>query len=237
MSGIDRERLLAALARKGLSPRKASLDAGLGESFVRDVLDGRSKSPRVDRLQKLASTLGVDLPYLTGTSDAPGEPTELPPRRLQELTIRGRVQAGTWTSVDHGVQEPYGVEVLPTDPQFPHARQWLDIVVGDSMDKARIFDGDLIRVVDAADIGYAPRPGDIVVVERTSADGSMVERSVKQVQVGRGGVVTLHPRSTNPAHQSPLQLSLPQNPEEDGFSRDYEVCITGLVRQAIRQFR
>jgi len=50
------ERRMKAL---GLSPKSLSKKAGLNETFVRDLLEGRSRNPRADSLQKLAR--GLDL--------------------------------------------------------------------------------------------------------------------------------------------------------------------------------
>ena len=46
--------------RKGITnAKKLSLDAGLGETAVRDILKNRSTSPRLDTVQKIAVALGV----------------------------------------------------------------------------------------------------------------------------------------------------------------------------------
>lgn len=62
-----RERLTAT----GLSANEASRRAGLGLSYVNDLLSGKSKNPVTTRLAQLASVLDCDLGYLQGTQESP----------------------------------------------------------------------------------------------------------------------------------------------------------------------
>ncbi len=49
-------------ARKGkTNAKKLSLEAGLGETAVRDILQGRSVSPKLETVQKLARALNVPI--------------------------------------------------------------------------------------------------------------------------------------------------------------------------------
>ncbi len=48
--------------RKGkTNPKRLSREAGLGETAVRDILQNRSHSPRLDTIQKLAKALNVPI--------------------------------------------------------------------------------------------------------------------------------------------------------------------------------
>jgi lambda repressor-like predicted transcriptional regulator len=49
------------LAAKGQSMRALSLEAGFGESWVKDVLAGHSKRPGAEALARLSGIIGVDL--------------------------------------------------------------------------------------------------------------------------------------------------------------------------------
>jgi hypothetical protein len=94
------------------------------------------------------------------------------------------------------------------DPRFPHARQWLSEVRGDSVNLLNIVEGDLVHCVDAIEIGYYPRTGDVVEVERLRFGGQERELTLKQVEVTEAGVL-LWPRSTNPRFEvdpAPLEL-------------------------------
>ncbi len=46
--------------RKGITnPKKLSLDAGLGETAIRDILQNRSASPKLETIEKIAKGLNV----------------------------------------------------------------------------------------------------------------------------------------------------------------------------------
>lgn len=57
------ERRMTALK---LNPKSLSQKAKLNDTAVRDILEGRSKNPRHDTLQKIAKALGCSLGDLTG---------------------------------------------------------------------------------------------------------------------------------------------------------------------------
>lgn len=144
-----------------------------------------------------------------------------------ELPIRDPVQASAWLAIDDMAQVEQEKFPLARDPRFPRADQWLAPVIGPSVDLMRIFDGDLAHVVSAADIGYAPRTGDIVEVERVRRGGGLRELTIKQVEVTPDGVL-LWPRSTDPRFQQPLGLT-------DGADDVDEVRIRGLVVTTVRR--
>ena len=43
------------------NPKRLSIDAGLGETAVRDILQNKSASPKLDTVQKIAKALNVPL--------------------------------------------------------------------------------------------------------------------------------------------------------------------------------
>jgi len=65
-----RERLNREIRRRihliGVSPKKLSLDAGLSETAVKDILSGKSANPKHDTLEKIARKLGCTVGDLTG---------------------------------------------------------------------------------------------------------------------------------------------------------------------------
>ncbi len=94
--------------------------------------------------------------------------------------------------------------------------------MGDSINE-RIREGAFAHVVDAFEIGYSPKAGDYVVIERTRDQGALRERSIKQVAIGKNGV-EFWPRSTNPKWSEPLVLNF------DGQGRELvDVALVGLV--------
>jgi SOS-response transcriptional repressor LexA len=145
------------------------------------------------------------------------------------LPVRDRVQAGAWLQADDYVQTAPRTYPALRDPRYHNADQWLSEVVGDSVDRLNIFEGDLVHCVDAIAAGYHPRTGDVVEVERLRFGGQMRELTLKQIQVTEGAVL-LWPRSTNPRWQEPLSL-LDGADEDDGV----EVRIRALVINLIRR--
>ncbi len=81
-------RIQARLDATGKSVSKASLDAGLSRTAVRDILTGKSSSPSIDTLAAIARSLGCSVSYLIDEGDAarqPGLPTEELAQRLNAM--------------------------------------------------------------------------------------------------------------------------------------------------------
>ena len=77
MSSTLARNIRDVLNERGIKPHPASVAAGLGPTFVRDILTGRTKSPRMESLIALAESLDVPLERLTGGALLPGR--RLPP--------------------------------------------------------------------------------------------------------------------------------------------------------------
>lgn len=75
-----RANLVRHMTRFGLSQRALSRRASLDETTVKQILNGRSKSPRLDTVARLAAALGLDIAALIGESRSDAE-------------LRGRVAA------------------------------------------------------------------------------------------------------------------------------------------------
>lgn len=226
MAGVNRARLRELIEERGTTARALSRAVGSPESpndyLVRDILSGKSKNPRTDTLSKIADELKVNYDELL--LEPTGVTREADPRRVPTfLPVRYRVKAGAWFEV--GAEEPIVGVSYPAvpDPDFAEWPQWLELVVGDSMNLV-VPDKHLVHVVDALEMGYAPRTGDYVVVERRRDDGATRERTVKEVEVLPDGTVRLWPRSTNPKWADPVLL---REGARDG--EDIEVCIVGYV--------
>lgn len=163
---------------------------------------------------------------------APAERMSWAAARTPELTllpIRDRVQAGAWLMADDSRQDA-PTHPVARDPRYPQAEQWLSEVVGDSVNALNIVEGDLVHCVDAVALGYYPRTGDIVEVERRRFGGQERELTIKQVEVTPEGVL-LWPRSHNVRWRTPLKIL-------DGVDEgeDVEVGIRALVIASIRRF-
>lgn len=189
-----RDRIQARIAERNTTVRDVSLKAGLSAGGLRDFLAGRSASLKVDTLEKVARVLELPLSALL-LDDTPAS---------VELPVTHEVAAGAWRAVDELRQAPLGTLPVAGPLTYPSARHWGELVRGDSMNRI-IPDGARVHVVDATDIGYAPRHGDIVVVVRRRAQGAFEERSLKQVRY-QGATPSLWPCSLSPAWQEPLPL-------------------------------
>lgn len=228
---VDREKLQALLDQRGLSAREVSLSFSTNDSVVKQILNGRSRNPRLNTLASIAQALDVPVsefmkPGFDELTSVSGATARLHHGSdSSELMVLHRAQAGNWieaeTSVDDYIKPPRPVN---RDPRFPKARQWLELVVGDSINRL-IHDGEYAIVVDAGDVNYSPRRGDLVVVERRRFGGHMRERTIKQVGFGPDErTVLLWPRSTNPRWNEPLQITA----DADNLET-LEVEIVGVV--------
>lgn len=213
--------MLQTMERAGLNPTTWSKAAGVARTTVaRAIKEGYPFVTSSRTLAKLAKAAGVQAPEMIRAAEAQIVPLFLP--------VRYRVQAGAWIEMDHAEQDyPSPPRAVRPDPQFGDWPQWLELVVGDSVDR-EIPPGHFAHVVDAIEMGYAPTHGDFVVVERRRDQGRLRERSIKQVEATPDGI-ELWPRSHNPAWNKPLQLTHP----DEGV----EVEIVALVIGAYRGMR
>lgn len=199
-------RIEKRLKELGLSASKASKNAGLGESFIRD-LKRKNGHPSVKNLEKLAIALDVDVAELLGSS------AELP---VVGLRVEGIIEAGNFRDISLEDQtEDKPMIHVAKDPRFPHARQYALLVSGDSMDKL-FAPGSYVTCVEFADSGLEISDGLIVHVERERA--GLRETTLKVVENGDGRVM-LAPRSTNSRHK----------PIEVNGDPDTEIRIRGVV--------
>lgn len=219
------KRLKAKLDETGINPHEAAKRAGLGDSFVRDILRGRSKNPTADKLEKLAKALGTTLDWFVSDKNTKND-ISLNVQRidLDGLMVKGAIQAGTWLDMSVMDDDPDDKEIIPVarDPRFPYAKQYGLRVRGDSMD-LEYPDNSYVSVVDFADSGLSVRPGLIVHVERRS--GHLVEATLKLIAQSENGRLVLKPRSSNPKHQ-PIEL--------DGDTST-EIVLCGVVTGSYRR--
>jgi SOS-response transcriptional repressor LexA len=244
MTETFQDRVRKRVEELGLQPVVAARDAGLERTFIIDIIkpDGK-KSVRGASLPKLAKALQTSVEYLTFQTDDPGpraagsgQVSSPSPRiMLEELPagdafsfakIDGSVQAGAFLAVEAFDDDLGEVISAPRDPLFPFARQVAHKVKGDSMNQAEpqpMRDGDYIICAAWEDLGLKEKNGLNVVVQQTTADGQLRERSVKELRVFPDHV-EFHPRSSNPAHK-PIIVNREYH-TDDGK----EVTILSLVR-------
>lgn len=215
-----RQWLRENLKAQGISAAAWAAKAQLSPSTIqRAIKDDYQFVTSSRTLAKLANAIGIAPPQIEGFSD--GNPTRA---GIRHLPIRYEVGAGIWRSV-HDASEAYGTGPVTESGAYAGFEQWLERVVTDSMNLEYPV-GTLLHVVDAIAIGYAPRTGDHVIIERTQ-DGGMAERTCKEIAVAPDRV-ELWSRSTNPRWSEPVVFA------KDGHDGPYTVQIVGLVLGSYR---
>jgi hypothetical protein len=213
---IDAAGLKEELKKPGRSQSALARFMRLDQASVNRICAGT-------RQIKLSEASQIEA-YLKATSR--GLEAAMPPsaQAVQMLPIRHRVQAGAWLQADLYRHHDYGEGPIPADPRLPVESQWLEEVVGESMNRV-LPSGALIHVFDAIAIDYTPRDGDLVVVERSRHQGREIERSVKQVRM-HGRSIEFIGNSNLPEFNEPI-------PYREGSEDDVVVRIAGWVRHSI----
>jgi transcriptional regulator with XRE-family HTH domain len=192
----------------------------------------RGQGIKRENLIAITQEFGVSFEWLATGSTLSGPAIE---RGGTPLTFAGFVQAGYFRAVDeYFQQDEFEVPdfVLPV-PRYRKMRQYTWLARGDSMSEAGILDGMWVVGADAGD--YVDQEGDIesgdlVVVERTTAQGAERELTVKEARFYRDRM-ELVPRSLNTEHQ-PIVV-----PHNRAPSDNTEVRIIGVVLTAYADLR
>lgn len=143
------------------------------------------------------------------------------------MYVRWTAEAGNWREFDdYSDQEEPEWYMVPTRPGDT-MRRFLTKIAGDSMDKARLFDGDFVVTIDWNDLDRPANDGEIVVVQQTRDGGHTIETTVKQIRVHKDRY-ELHPRSSNPKHKAIIVK------HGDGERDGRQVTIIGLVESVYR---
>jgi len=175
-----------------------SLGRSIDKTAVNKMLNGVRRI-KGDELLEIARFTGSNMPEshsAVRSSDtriiSAGE------TRTVMLEILGVAETGAYRIA---AQEPAPTRtsVVPYDPRFPDAQQYILRQRGDGMVSATpsIADGAYVRCVDAEDSQVNLRDGQIVVVEHRINDGALVERSLRRVRV-LDGQLTLSAESPTP---------------------------------------
>lgn len=227
MSDAAAARLKMARETAGFATAKAAAEAmGVSVSTYIQHENGSRGIPaaRAARYARFFRTTPEWLLYGRGESVS-----QTPPPELTTLPLIGEVRAGAWLAVDETPQDEPEQIPIALDRRYPHARQWLREVVGDSMDARFIFPGDIVHLVDLTEAGVAVKTGDIVEVTRFRDGAALREVTLKEVEVTANGLL-LWPRSNNPLWKVPVKL------DEGAEDQDIQVQITGLLLSSMRRF-
>lgn len=194
-----------AMDALGLNAFQTAKKAGLGDSFVRDILRGKTRSPSAVNLAKLASALHSTPEALLGRPI--GESTiRAVSAKVQGVPVLGKVSASAWYTVDDAEPEidEDNVERVPSVSGYPVDWQFGMIVEGNCLNKIAA-DGDRLVCLDLIKSQIDIQEDDLVIIERRKFDGQMRQITAKRVRRTREGY-ELWPESTDPAHQEPIKL-------------------------------
>lgn len=218
------QRIQAKLEEHDLSERGAALAAGLSASAIRNLREGKSESPRLVTLKKLAPVLHTTPEWLAfgleNVGTFGGEPRdaraqiETSPIPLEAaapvpavvVAYAGVVEAGAFRPVEDLDDDPERPPLWePADREFPDLPLVYWDVAGDSMNALKprpIMPGDRVIGIpfEAFRGRFALRDGIVVIVEQSLDGGHHRERSVKQLELYEDRV-EFHPRSSNRKHK------------------------------------
>ena len=216
-----RHRIQTEIEAQHTNMKAVSLKAGLGATYVRDLLK-RGRGGKLDDLARIARALGKPDNWLVESRAGQAQVEE----KLRMVHVRGVAQAGIWMEFD----DDFSQSQFPPIPCIPG--KWSDLdqfsyrVAGPSMNQRRIFDGDYVICVPYFDARMAIATGDIVVVERRR--GGTTERTVKEIVV-QNGSFELWPRSSDPKFQRPIVVPDKRDlTEEDGTIIEIVGLVVGL---------
>lgn len=219
-----RDWMKSVLAEKDWSPARWAKEAGVAPSTIqRAIKDDYAFVTSSRTLDKLARAVNIPAPSVSENHSPLASP--------QFLAVRYRAGAGIWHEVGD-VQAFEGVFPVTADPAYAGYSQWLERVVGDSMDR-EYPDGCFVHVVSTDDMAYSPRPGDHVILVRYRNDGQEIERTIKEV-VRNGRKLEFWPRSTNARWNAPVVLN---GGNGDQIADLHRVEVAGLVLGSYRPRR
>ena len=185
--------------RKGLSQQELANILKISRSAIGMYETGK-REPDLETLEVFADFYNVDMNTLTGKAPVKEQTNKLPDNAvpvdfsyLKRIPILGRIAAGAPIYAEENI-EGYTFTDLNGGAEYFALR-----VRGDSMNAARIYDGDIV-IIRRQDI---VENGEIAAVLIDDQDATLKRFS------RTGDIVTLMPQSTNPVHQ-PFVFDLKQ---------------------------
>ena len=221
----------------GVKPRGASIKAGNGPDFVRDM-KRHGNSPKSDKLIAMARVLEVHpsvlLEHISTRGDGFfGDAMPYHPKNMASIPVVGSVQAGIFSeALEWDASRRYNIQI-PIDDGYPiELSRYALEVKGQSMN--RVFsDGSLVSVIDFDVLGRPPETGDYVVVMRRDSHGPGFEATIKALQIRDDGSACLWPQSNDPNFQQPFIIPAPDC-DEPNCAGYPDIQIKGLVVSSIK---
>lgn len=164
-------RVLQLCEERDVSHRAASIGATGDPDTIRNMLRGKSKHPRIDTLQALATYFGVPVSFFyEDASKRPAARMLLPSRGVR---IMGRIEKGVWFEADAKAID--GHLPIAADPRWPAERQ----------EAYEIGDSEYVTVLRNPETYDASAT---LVIERTMITHGLVELSLARSD-GQGGYI------------------------------------------------
>lgn len=181
----------------GLKPIPTATSVGLERGFIRDILRGKKRTLKMDKIEPLARALKMD-PDDLGLGVLGG-------MQLRRVRVSGWVQAGLWDeSSEFPDDEQYDVHV-PKDDSLANFQLYGAEVRGPSMNR-RYNEGTVLIFTRIDETGEDFQVGRRYIVERERADG-LREMTVKKLWQDGDGTFWLLPESDDPRFQESIPLS------------------------------
>jgi transcriptional regulator with XRE-family HTH domain len=192
MEQILAERLKARFAALKTNATQAALQAGLGKTAVRDIIAGKTKSPTMDTLARLANVLGCSVAYLIGDTDDPLSSPDAgnPLLDARMAPIEAELNAGwfeessmaRWNILLNPQDDPRQPQYLLYDhPMFSTHVYKLFAIGDDSNSALGIRAGDLATAVMPLEGPLQVEDDMLVVCRRKMRGRDLVEYSLRSV--------------------------------------------------------
>lgn len=173
---ILRERLRELIALRDRNAKDVSLASGNSESYVRDILSGKSNNPRMSALQAIADVLQADLQYLLGQSDT--ITAEERRRGIHPMPVLYIAETGAYRPMLATIKTSDARTIhADLNASYPHAKHFAADVRDDAMDRAGITDGMFALCVDFTTARLTVESGKIYAIRR-SLDGGKTHETI-----------------------------------------------------------
>lgn len=206
------------LKELGINAFEAARRAGLPRQSIWDLVKGHKQSFGSSSLAQIANALEWTVADLVDDF-IPGEHMPASYGTLRVLPLKGVAQAGAWRERDDNPLPDGSFSTMLPDANYDVSHQFAMQIHGDSMNDCKpvsIPDRSSVRCVEWSKAGLAMRAGLLVIVERTSRDGALVEKSLKKVADAIGGGLELRSETTGKNH-APISLVVSGKQFGDGI--------------------
>lgn len=177
---IIKERVEERVLQLKTSRNELSRRAGLGLSYLNDLLSGKSLNPTKEGLMKLAPILEVDYAYLVGEQDTPRtSATRITPQNVEPVTLLMK----SITLYQTGLTDPDGFFALNDSRRAPFVMPLSNdvycIAVPDDTMAPRFRVGEVVIVNPNKQVGH----GGFAVVRQI--DGRVAIREVVTISIDK----------------------------------------------------